>query len=81
MDTVYLSANEIEDLVSLIACRLRLLFPLTGVMRITYLRPTCVMIVANAVAASVAPVVASFFSTFAILWPIARTQAIETQSV
>ena len=62
MDTVYLSTNEIEDLVSLIACRLKLLFPLTGVVRLTYLRPpTCVMIVANAVAASVALVVASFF--------------------
>ena len=71
-DSVYLSTNEIEDLVSHIASRLRLLFPLTGVMRITYSRPTCVIVVANAVVASVAPVIASFIFYFCN--PLANSQ-------
>ena len=67
MDTLLISTNEIEDPVSHIARTLRPWFPLTGVIHITYLRPICVMVVANAVVASVAPAIASLFSIFAIL--------------
>ena len=80
VDTIDLSTNEIEDLVSHIARSFSLRFPFTSFIRNTR-SPPCVIIVATAVVASQAFDVASFFEKSLCISLLCRLSQLGTLQV